>query len=65
MARKSEGSEVLMGVEQLLEREVRRKERWLAGCLKQRLCRWGAYLSSAQRCDHGEKAAREERGKDL
>lgn len=33
--------------------------------LKARLCRWGGYLGSAQQCDHGEKAAREERGKDL
>ena len=31
--------------------------------LKARLCKWGGYLGSAQWCDHGEKAAREERGK--
>ena len=32
---KARGLRGLDGGEQLLEREVRRRERWLAGCLKQ------------------------------
>lgn len=37
---KAGGLRGLDGGEQLLEREVRRRERRLAGCLKHRLCRW-------------------------
>lgn len=33
--------------------------------LKAQIVQVGGYLGSARRCDHGEKAAREERGKDL
>ena len=60
---KAGGLRGLDGGEQLLEREA------VSRMLKAQIVQVGGYLGSARRCarrcDHGEKAAREERGKDL